>query len=269
MIVAVGSLGLHRAWRREDEAARAFTAAARRNRALLLTASDGIHVLDCDGRLVSFNDAFADMLGSTRDALAGRHVTDWDVHFLPDQVRRILGEHGVGEHQRFDTRHRRVDGREIDVEVHTVGVQIDGRDLVFCSARDVTQRKLLEAELTAAAARTRDLYDHAPCGYHSLDAQGIFTEVNETELCWLGASRDEVVGRRRITDFFTAEGRALFEREFPRFLAEGRIEGLEFDLPAPVGSPWTAVSRCCGCWWTSPRCGSRSSRPNIRPSTTR
>ena len=38
----------------------------------------------------------------------------------------------------------------------------------------------------------QDLYDNAPCGYHSLDAEGRIVEVNDTELRWLGRSREDV-----------------------------------------------------------------------------
>lgn len=49
-------------------------------------------------------------------------------------------------------------------------------------------------EATEAAIRAtqryldelNDLYDHAPCGYHSLDKDGLFTRINDTELQWLG-----------------------------------------------------------------------------------
>jgi hypothetical protein len=35
-----------------------------------------------------------------------------------------------------------------------------------------------EAALVAALARVLDLYNHAPCGYHSLDEQGRFLHIN-------------------------------------------------------------------------------------------
>ena len=43
-----------------------------------------------------------------------------------------------------------------------------------------------------------DWYQNAPIGFHTLDANGIYTEVNETELRWLGYRRDELVGKMHI-----------------------------------------------------------------------
>jgi PAS domain S-box-containing protein len=61
-----------------------------------------------------------------------------------------------------------------------------------------------------------DLYEHAPCGYHAIDANGTFVRVNANELGWLGYSLEEVVGKKAPTDFFTAEGKERFRRNFPR-----------------------------------------------------
>ena len=38
------------------------------------------------------------------------------------------------------------------------------------------------AETERSVAEIRDLYNHAPCGYHSLDREGVFVRINDTEL---------------------------------------------------------------------------------------
>lgn len=78
-------------------------------------------------------------------------------------------------------------------------------------------------------ARAQRLYDEAPCGYHSLDAQGRYIEINATELGWLGCTREELLGRLRPTDFTNDEGRATFALNFPRLPGQP-IDDLEFDL---------------------------------------
>lgn len=83
--------------------------------------------------------------------------------------------------------------------------------------------------------RAQALFDEAPCGYHTLDADGRFLTINATELAWLGRPRDQVVGRTRAADFLTDEGRATFAREFPRLLAGETVRGLEYDLVAGGG----------------------------------
>jgi len=75
-----------------------------------------------------------------------------------------------------------------------------------------------------------DLYEHAPCGFHALDSNGVFLHVNQTEIDWLGYSYDEMVGRMKLTDILTLEGLHTFEQNFQRFKTAGAVRDLEFDL---------------------------------------
>ncbi|MGE5594750.1 MAG: sensor histidine kinase [Hyphomicrobiales bacterium] len=60
---------------------------------------------------------------------------------------------------------------------------------------EIRRRRRAEAGLARSLAAARDLYHHAPCGYHELDADGRVVSMNETELGWLGYTIDEVRGR--------------------------------------------------------------------------
>ncbi|MGS0757934.1 PAS domain-containing protein, partial [Roseateles sp. GG27B] len=99
--------------------------------------------------------------------------------------------------------------------------------------QDITERKLLDLQLATALAEAQDLYDHAPCGYHSLDADGKFLHVNATALAWLGCAREDLIGKRRLTEFYTPESRALFHQNFSKFKSGGQVESLEFELVTP------------------------------------
>ena len=82
--------------------------------------------------------------------------------------------------------------------------------------------------LTAHAGRLSDLYDNAPCGYHALDAHGIFVEINETELKWLECSREQVIGKLGFADFLEAAGKQKFQAEFTKLKAQGASRDVEF-----------------------------------------
>jgi PAS domain S-box-containing protein len=43
-----------------------------------------------------------------------------------------------------------------------------------------------------------DLYNNAPIGYHSVDKDGLIIRINDTELKWLGYTREEIVGKKYI-----------------------------------------------------------------------
>jgi PAS domain S-box-containing protein len=112
----------------------------------------------------------------------------------------------------------------------------EGRPVRLIGAvQDISERKNLELKLTAILAEVQDLYDNAPCGYHSLDAAGVFLHINATALSWLRCRREDLVGKRRIIEFFTPEGQEQFRQNFGTLMSTGRVEGLEFDLVPAAG----------------------------------
>ncbi len=102
--------------------------------------------------------------------------------------------------------------------------------------QDLLERIRAEEALRASAEEINDLYNRAPCGYHSLDSEGRFIRINDTELEWLGYERDEMLGGVRFTDIVTEPGRQTFRENFPRFMEQGWIRDLEFDIVRKDGS---------------------------------
>lgn len=96
--------------------------------------------------------------------------------------------------------------------------------------RDQIARAITTTTLQRQNAEIADLYNRAPCGYHSLRSDGTFLAINDTELAWLGYQREEVVGRKTFVDFLSPASRATFAECFPRFLKEGHIEDIWFDM---------------------------------------
>lgn len=80
------------------------------------------------------------------------------------------------------------------------------------------------------------LYDQSPCGYHSLDAEGTFIRINDTELSMLGYRREEVVGQKKFPDLLTPESQLTFEQNFPQFKQRGWVQDLEFSMIRKDGS---------------------------------
>src|SRR3984957_6436369 len=91
------------------------------------------------------------------------------------------------------------------------------------TAQDITERKRDAEEI-------QDLYDHAPCGYESINETGEFVRINETELSWLGYTHDELVGKKKFRDLLTDDSKRIFDQNFPRAQAEGRIKDLDLEM---------------------------------------
>jgi PAS domain S-box-containing protein len=93
-----------------------------------------------------------------------------------------------------------------------------------------------EADIRKHSEEISDLYNNAPCGYHSLDADGTILRINDTELKWLGYSREEIVGKKKLIDLLTIEGRNGFSREFPLFKKRGYAQNIEIELVRKDGT---------------------------------
>ena len=210
-------------------------------RALLDAAPDATVVVDQAGRIVMVNAQMLAVFGYRREELLGVPVEV----LMPDRFRdahpRFRADYQAAPRTRpmgagLQLYARTKDGREMPVEISLSPIQTDAGLLVTAAVRDITERKRAEDTLREASERIRDLYNQAPCGYHSLGPDGTFLEINDTELSWLGRTRDEVVGRMKFTDVVTPESVERFEREYPLFIRRGRVRDLEFEYVHRDGS---------------------------------
>lgn len=216
---------------RELGTLRALEAQSRRTQILLRVAGDGIHILDRQGHLVEMSDSFAQMHRSSREGLQGRHVSSWDANQNEAAIRAWLSKVRDGDRQRVEVQHRRADGQVIDVDLHWHAVDIDGQLLIFGSARDITDRQRLLQSLEESGARIRDLYDHAPCGYFSLDAEGCVVHINATLQQWLGGT--PVESHTRFSDLLQGASRLRFHDHFIVLTLQEQAPEIEVELAPP------------------------------------
>lgn len=151
-VVAAASVMAYRAWQRDDRRREMLDAERARLQGLLVTVGDGLHVLDRNGLLVEFNDAFAAMIGRTREELAGAHVMLWERRYSASQVDKVLHSFAVGQRLHFDSRFERADGRLVDVAVAATGVRVHARDLLILWAHDMTEVHRTQRRLQASEA---------------------------------------------------------------------------------------------------------------------
>jgi len=94
------------------------------------------------------------------------------------------------------------------------------------------EKRRLEAEqaLQRSSEEIEDLYNNAPCGYHSLDKDGTVVRINDTELKWLGYSREEVVGKIKLAHLMTIGSAEAFRTNFPVLKKQGWLNDLEYEI---------------------------------------
>lgn len=106
------------------------------------------------------------------------------------------------------------------------------------NARNSLETRVAErtAALQDSMEKLRDLYHNAPCGYHSLDPDGLIVQINETELRWLGYREEEVLGKLHFHDLLSQADRATFRANFEILKKEGQLRDVEYNLVRKDGT---------------------------------
>ncbi|HMK43756.1 MAG TPA: PAS domain S-box protein [Dissulfurispiraceae bacterium] len=102
--------------------------------------------------------------------------------------------------------------------------------------QETLEHKAAENILSSSLKVIHDLYENAPCGYHSLNENGLIVRMNERELKWLGYRRDEVEGQLTIMDILSPASREPFLQEFALFKTTGESIDLELEFIRKDGS---------------------------------
>ncbi|MDE3212584.1 MAG: PAS domain S-box protein, partial [Bacteroidota bacterium] len=102
---------------------------------------DGIHIMDEFGQILVANESFCGMLGYSLYEMVHLGLGDWDIQWangrdIHQSFIEIIQKPAV-----FETRHKRKDGTFYEAEISALGISLKGKNYVYASARDITQRK--------------------------------------------------------------------------------------------------------------------------------
>lgn len=122
----------------------------RRNALIVDAAMDGFFTADLQGRIRDCNDTYCAMLGYKRDEMLGLHVSDIEALETPEQLEAHIAKVIEQGQDRFDTRHRRIDGTLLDVEVNVTLSELGGERQFLVFVSDISERKRSESLLIDA-----------------------------------------------------------------------------------------------------------------------
>jgi PAS domain S-box-containing protein len=173
------------------------------------------------------NDRVKEIYGYTKEELIGREASflfpeDISPAEFIKKVSSSIEEKGVF---RETAMVRRKDGRTVDVEF-SISLIPGSKPVELVSvARDVTERKRIEEEVSKSEARYRSLIETASAGVAIIDLKGEVVLVNEALCNMVGYSREELIGMNFV-DF-------LHSDDAPRLL-ELFVEGLTGQDKNPI-----------------------------------
>jgi PAS domain S-box-containing protein len=143
---------------RRRELGRAAAEAALRQselefRTVFESASDSIFIVDLDGRVLEVNGVACRHLGYSREELQRMSTKDFDcpedTERFPERSRALMQTPQV-----FEAVHVRKDGSRVPVEISARVFDFEGAPAILGVARDITERKRVQAE---TALRAREL----------------------------------------------------------------------------------------------------------------
>jgi len=220
---------------------------------LMRTANDGIHLLDLDGNIVKVNDAFCLMVGYTSDELLKMNLSQIDAKRSADEIKDALAKK-MPTNPVFENRYRHHDGNIIDLEISSSRVKIDGRDMIYNSARDITKRKKTESSLRESEERLIATIETAMDAVVQMNADGIIIGWNSQAEKIFGWVANEAIGRLLHETIVPPQYREAHVQGLKRFLLTGegpvlntRVEimalhrnGREFPVELAIASIITA-----------------------------
>src|SRR5690606_15428916 len=167
-----------------------------RFRNIFENASDIIYIHDLEGNYLSINDAGERIFGYTREESLRMNmrqvVVPEQLDLLREQISKKLdGDTGQTS---YEVDCIRKDGRRITLEVNSSAIYKDGKPVAVQGiARDVTERKRVEAAIRENEERYRDLFENANDLIYTHDLDGNFTSINRAGEMITGYTREEAV----------------------------------------------------------------------------
>jgi PAS domain S-box-containing protein len=130
-----------------------------RFRTLFESATDSMHILDMEGRIIDINRTGYERLGYEEQELLGRRIAEFDTPecaaSAPKHMAKLLKEGTV----LFEAVHVCKDGTAMPVEVNARIIHLDGEQRLLSVVRDITERKRVDQqirELTAHLLTVRE-----------------------------------------------------------------------------------------------------------------
>ncbi|MEH1946353.1 MAG: PAS domain S-box protein [Nostoc sp.] len=198
--------------------------------AIFLVDPQTLLTLDCNRRAVEMFEAVdkAELVNINGQTLQLRPFTASET----DAIVRDMQSKGVWS---LEIEYITLQGKIFWGNIAAKPITVAGRTMHLVRITDISERKEAQEALAKYAHEVEDLYNNAPCGYHSLDSQGRLIKVNETELQWLGYTREEMIGQP-LLNFFTQASRLSFAQNYPHFKKQGSVKDLELDIVCKDGT---------------------------------
>lgn len=197
---------------------------ASRRRAIFNSVTDGVIILNENGKVLEVNPQILSMLGYSEKELLRLNVSDWDDHFSSKNFIDVI-EQLAQNNSMIESTHRRKNGTEYFAEMSISHAKWAGKKFILILIRDITERKRQEDRLKISAS----VFTAAIEAIVLTDPEAVVTDVNEAYTRIIGFEKHEAIGRNAGALGFKEEDFPLFEQILTRLKSIGHWVG-ELDL---------------------------------------
>jgi PAS domain S-box-containing protein len=224
---------------------------AHRYQTILKTASDGIHVVDEQGRLIEASASFLRELGYPDDAIPALTIADWDVHIPREDAPGVMRRRMELPPGIFETQHRRRDGTIYDAEVGVQLVVFEGRKHLYCSVRNITDRKKAAEERAVLERQLRHALKLESIGQLTGGIAHDFNNLLAVLIGRLQMIQEELEDKPKVRDWVrlcidVVERGASLTRSLLAFSRRQPLVPVETDLNAIVADMAEILRRTLG-----------------------
>jgi len=115
--------------------------------------NDAFYLCDARGRFLYVNDRSVTSIGYTRDEMLTMSISDISPAFPPEQLAKFVAGLRRGPVPPFEVMNRHKDGSPVPIEISVALLEIDGTTYMFGVARNISERKQLEASRKSFSQR--------------------------------------------------------------------------------------------------------------------
>jgi len=202
-----------------------YKRAEEKHRIIIATAPDGFYVVGLDARLLEVNASYCKMVGYTREELLKMYLPDIEAIETPEEIAQHKKKIVAQGYDFFETRHRRKDGKLIDVGVSANYIDVEGGQIVIF-VRNITERKKAEQALIESEAKYRTLIENIPQKIFFKDRDSVFISCNSNFSEDLKLKPAELSGHTDY-DFYPRDLAEKYRADDKRVIESGNTERIE------------------------------------------
>ena len=198
---------------------------------------DGISIflVNPDKTLSNFveaNKAAYEMLGYTKDEFLKKNLFELEINNESQPFLKRIDDLKANNYTNIETRILHKNGHPIYADITFISIHYNNQIAIMNIVRDITERKMVDAELLKSEKLYRNLVERLPNGVYKSTREGRFIEVNPAMVKMLGyRSKEELMAVNIKPDLY------LEPDDHQGTLLQEKLEGMEiFRLKKKDGS---------------------------------